>query len=198
MKARRSRRSRLATVAIVAAGAVAGCSSASTTPAATNPDLRSRGLEAAVVVTTPDGAESLPTWRRQSGRATLVIPADLLFARDSSDLGPAAAEALGLVVDEVRSQLPSPTQVLVEGHADSDGDAGHNQDLSERRAAAVADRLIARGVDPSSITTAGWGEARPAVEETEAASQAANRRVVVTVTRVTQASSTNESRGRVR
>jgi outer membrane protein OmpA-like peptidoglycan-associated protein len=166
--------------ALVVAAALGGCASRSTAPR--NPDLAHGGSEAPVAVTVPSGPETLPTWERHEGRAVLVLPADLLFARDSADLGPAAIGVLDQVTDGIRAQLDSTARVLVEGHADSDGDPGHNQELSERRAAAVGDWLSVSGVDPSAITTRGWGEARPAVEEFDEAGKAQNRRVVVTVT----------------
>jgi outer membrane protein OmpA-like peptidoglycan-associated protein len=163
---------------LLVAAALAGCSSGST--AATAPDLPHGASEAPVAVTVPSGPETRPAWQRADDHATLTIPADLLFATDSADVGPGAAGVLGQVLAEVRAQPGA--LVLVEGHADSDGDAGHNQELSERRAAAVGDRLAAGGVEVSTITTKGWGEDQPAVAETDDAAKAANRRVVVTVT----------------
>ena len=133
----------------------------------------------------PTGAETLPTWARHTetatatATATLTIPADLLFAPDSADLSPAARTVLQQILTEAR---PATARTLVEGYADSDGDATHNQLLSERRATAVAAWLTANGVAPASITTRGWGETRPAVEETDDAAKAKNRRVVVTIT----------------
>jgi len=162
-------------IAVGVAGGLAACSSPTSTAA--DPDLRSRGAEAPVAVTTPGGA----TWEREGGRATLVVPADLLFASDSAELGPAATETLGRVIDEARARPGSAANVLVEGHADADGDADHNHDLSELRAAAVADRLTAEGLDPSTITTRGWGETRPVAQGTDEAAKSENRRVVITV-----------------
>ncbi|MEA2685039.1 MAG: hypothetical protein QOE93_234 [Actinomycetota bacterium] len=162
---------------LAAALVVGGCSGqASTSP---DPDLRGRGAEAPVAVTIPGGSESLPTWDRDEGVATLTVPADLLFATDSAALGPAAMVVLGQVVDEARARRPA--QVLVEGHADGDGDPDHNQTLSEQRAAAVAAWLTTNGLDPSTITTRGWGETRPVAEETDEVAKAENRRVVITL-----------------
>ncbi|MGI8808864.1 MAG: OmpA family protein [Acidimicrobiales bacterium] len=96
--------------------------------------------------------------------------------------GRAAVTVLAQVVAEVGARPAGDTaRVLVEGYADSDGDVRHNQDLSERRAGAVATWLAANGVPAAAITTVGWGETKPAVEETDDATKAQNRRVVVTV-----------------
>ena len=129
----------------------------------------------------PTGAETLPTWVRnpEAASATLIIPGDLLFATDSADLSDAAQSVLQRVLEEAR---PATARTLVEGYADSDGDAAHNQILSEERANAVAAWLTAHGIPATSITTRGWGETRPAVAEIDAAAKAQNRRVVVTVT----------------
>ncbi len=160
---------------MLAVAVLAGCTSRST--AGPDPDLRPLGDEPAVAVSVPDGPETLPTWQRQEGRATLTIPADLLFAKDSADLGPTAVEVLGRVVDEVTADA----KVLVEGHADGDGDEGHNQELSERRAATVGAWLADHGIDPSAITTRGWGESRPVADEKDDTAKSENRRVVITV-----------------
>lgn len=167
-------------IGLVVATAVAGCSSSTTPAPAPDPDRRTRGAEAPVMVTVAAGPEHLPVWHRADGRATLVVPADLVFGKDSADLGPAAVSVLDGVLREV--ETGTGADVLVEGHADGDGDRAHNQDLSERRAAAVAGWLSSNGVDPSAITTRGWGDTRPAVDEIDDAAKAENRRVVITVT----------------
>lgn len=170
-----------AVAAIVFAVAVGDCSSH---PAVSpDPALRNTGAEAPPAVTVATGAETLPDWKRAAdGTSTLTIPADLVFAKDSADLNPAAVGALAKVVAEVQDHpAGAGAHVLVEGHADSDGDARHNQELSERRAAAVASWLGAHGVRFADITAVGWGENRPAVAGIDEAAKARNRRVVITV-----------------
>jgi outer membrane protein OmpA-like peptidoglycan-associated protein len=165
---------------LLALATLVACGSPGT--AGHQPVLRSNGTESPVAVTVAGGSETLPVWQRAqggSGEATLVVPADLLFARDSSTLSPAAATVLQLVVAE----LVPGGHVLVEGHADSDGEASYNRALSERRAQAVADWLGANAAVPrSAIEIKGWGEDRPAVDGFDEAAKAQNRRVVVTVT----------------
>ena len=64
---------------------------------------------------------------------------------------------------EVLSQYPD-APVVIEGHTDSKGKEKYNQDLSERRANSVEDRLVRNaGADGGRIETTGWGEAKPAV-----------------------------------
>ncbi len=47
--------------------------------------------------------------------------------------------------------------IEVQGHTDSEGDPGRNLTLSEQRAAAVRDALIANGVPPADLTSTGFG-----------------------------------------
>src|SRR5690606_37188953 len=54
------------------------------------------------------------------------------------------------------------TDVVIEGHSDSQGDAGYNQKLSQQRAQAVREYLVREHrVAPSRITAIGYGESRP-------------------------------------
>ncbi len=82
-------------------------------------------------------------------------------------------------VDQMR---PYPEALfLVQGFADSTGDAMENQTLSEARARAVGDALIAQGIDASRLTVQGFGTGSPAARETTAEGRRKNRRVEVTV-----------------
>jgi outer membrane protein OmpA-like peptidoglycan-associated protein len=85
-------------------------------------------------------------------------------------------------------QLAEIRYVIVNGHTDRKGSAEYNQRLSEARAAAVRDHLVANGVDPDRIETFGYGktapvQACPGVRERSAliACLAPNRRVVVEI-----------------
>ena len=65
----------------------------------------------------------------------------------------------------------------IHGHTDSDGDEGKNQKLSEERANACRDYLVAKGVAKERMQTAGFGETQPLVPNTSKANKAKNRRV---------------------
>lgn len=71
--------------------------------------------------------------------------------------------------------------VLVVGHADTRGQASYNLDLSARRARAIAQDLIARGVPAAAVSIEARGQADPAVSTPDGVSEAANRRVTVTL-----------------
>lgn len=72
-------------------------------------------------------------------------------------------------------------RVSVDGHADASGGEPYNQSLSERRARAVADQMIAKGVAPSRLSVRGFGESRPLVDNASPEGRARNRRVEVVV-----------------
>jgi OOP family OmpA-OmpF porin len=71
-------------------------------------------------------------------------------------------------------------RIEIGGHTDSQGSQGLNQRLSQARAEAVLDALLARGVSLDRMSAQGYGEARPiATNETEAG-RALNRRIEFT------------------
>lgn len=74
------------------------------------------------------------------------------------------------------------TTILINGHTDSSGSEGYNQTLSERRAAAVRNILVANGVAPTRITTLGFGESAPIADNSSAYGRQLNRRVALKIT----------------
>ncbi|TNE93978.1 MAG: OmpA family protein [Gammaproteobacteria bacterium] len=69
--------------------------------------------------------------------------------------------------------------LVLEGHTDARGSDDYNQGLSERRAAAVKAKIVEDyGIDPSRITTEGYGESRPIADNATDEGRARNRRVV--------------------
>lgn len=98
------------------------------------------------------------------------------FATASAEVTPASTPTLDEIADLLRHQ-PS-WRVTIEGHTDSIGGGPYNQDLSQRRAAAVRDTLVDRyKIDPARLATAGYGLTRPLEANTTLAGRARNRRV---------------------
>ncbi len=64
-------------------------------------------------------------------------------------------------VATVLNKNPQVTKVRVEGHTDDVGDEEDNLDLSRRRAAAVRNYLIEKGVDAERLESEGYGESKP-------------------------------------
>ncbi len=84
------------------------------------------------------------------------------------------------LLDEIASVIqahPELKLIRVEGHTDSVGNELTNLKLSQRRAEAVKQALIQRGVDPSRLDAAGFGEQRPIASNDTEEGRARNRRV---------------------
>lgn len=103
---------------------------------------------------------------------------NIFFGFGRADLT-AAAEAV--IADIVAAIGNSGNAVSVVGHTDTVGSQSFNQALSERRATAVANRMIELGVPASTITTAGRSWLEPAVDTGPNVREQANRRVEIDV-----------------
>jgi outer membrane protein OmpA-like peptidoglycan-associated protein len=68
-------------------------------------------------------------------------------------------------------------KLTIEGHTDNVGDAAANKALSEKRAAAVKAYLVSAGVAADRLSTAGFGDTKPAAPNTSAEGRRQNRRV---------------------
>jgi outer membrane protein OmpA-like peptidoglycan-associated protein len=110
----------------------------------------------------------------------LTLDQDVQFAVDSAAIQPGFRDTLSKVAD-VLNRHPG-TEVTVIGHTDSTGAPSYNQTLSERRAVAVRDELVAMGVGGGRLTTVGRGESEPRASNDTSAGRAANRRVELVLT----------------
>lgn len=112
-----------------------------------------------------------------SVRGTVVIQADALFDFDKSVLRPDGRQS----IDDALSKLRGVDleMVIATGHTDSVGTDAYNQALSERRAAAVKEYLVSKGIPASKITTIGKGESQPVATNRTAEGRQKNRRVDV-------------------
>jgi OmpA-OmpF porin, OOP family len=73
----------------------------------------------------------------------------------------------------------TPVRIVATGHADRVGPPDYNQNLSERRAAAVREALLRAGLPANQITTVGRGEEQPLVPTPDGVREAQNRRVEI-------------------
>lgn len=106
-------------------------------------------------------AAAAPTSRIETRKITLR--SEELFDFDKAVLRPAGKQAL----DQVRADLSGVdySNIAVVGHTDRMGSTVYNQKLSERRAAAVSEYLVAQGVPSAKITASGLGESDPASKD---------------------------------
>jgi OmpA-OmpF porin, OOP family len=72
-------------------------------------------------------------------------------------------------------------KLFIQGHTDSQGDDAINQDLSDRRAAAVMTYIDPKGIERDRMRSQGFGERTPVADNLTAAGRAKNRRVEFTV-----------------
>ena len=78
--------------------------------------------------------------------------------------------------------------IYVYGYTDDSGTKEHNLELSATRARAVRAALVKAGVDPSLISTKGFGKSKLLVRDSNAKARAANRRVEIGIVSATQVS----------
>jgi len=110
---------------------------------------------------------------------TVTFKSDYLFAVNSSTLLPGAQSELQRVATVIR-QYPE-TNIQIAGHTDSTGSEDYNRRLSEQRAESVKTALIGMGVNPSRLTTIGYGEGRPIASNNTEGGRQQNRRVEVRI-----------------
>jgi outer membrane protein OmpA-like peptidoglycan-associated protein len=107
----------------------------------------------------------------------LNMPSNITFAVDEARVQPQFNETLvsvGLVLRKFNKTI-----VDVYGHTDSSGSDSYNQDLSQRRAVAVATVLANQGVDQRRFFIEGRGESDPIASNATEAGRAQNRRVEI-------------------
>jgi outer membrane protein OmpA-like peptidoglycan-associated protein len=116
---------------------------------------------------------------RDSARGLIVNMSDVLFDIGKYTLRPETREKLAKVSGIV---LAHPGLRLdVEGHTDSTGSDELNQKLSENRAAAVREYLLAQGIHGEAVTARGLGKTQPIAPNDTAANRQKNRRVEMVV-----------------
>ena len=120
----------------------------------------------------PGAAKELERSLAKDRRAVLY---GIYFDFNSAVIKPESERVLREIV-EVMRQRPD-WKLKVEGHTDNVGGDAKNQDLSARRAAAVKDALVQRGVSAARLTTGGYGASVPRETNATLAGRARNRRV---------------------
>lgn len=101
----------------------------------------------------------------------------VLFDFDSARLRPEADAVLAPLLAML--QADPDLRIEIEGHTCSIGTDAYNQGLSQRRAQAVVEWLVARGISRDRIRAAGRGESEPAVSNDTEPGRRQNRRVEV-------------------
>ena len=116
---------------------------------------------------------------RESARGLIVNMSDVLFDTAQYTLKPGAREKLAKVSGII---LAHPgLKIAVEGHTDSVGGDEYNMKLSQNRAKAVREYLVAQGLNSGTVTADGFGKTRPVADNKNAAGRQQNRRVEMVV-----------------
>jgi outer membrane protein OmpA-like peptidoglycan-associated protein len=119
-------------------------------------------------------------------RGTVItLSGGVLFATGQATILPGAQAQLNQVADALKTQAEH--HFTIEGHTDNQGTDAINNDLSNRRANAVRDYLVVRGVAAAAITAQGVGSTRPVADNKTTEGRAMNRRVEIVVDRAVTA-----------
>ena len=135
----------------------------------------------------PRAGEDIPTAIRQTPRGVVVTFRDVLFAFDSAELTPQARREIERMAFVLNHPQAISRRITLEGHTDAIGTDAYNLELSRRRAASVAEELVARGVARARLAVDGLGKQRPVLPNTtpdgkdNPAGRALNRRVEAVV-----------------
>jgi outer membrane protein OmpA-like peptidoglycan-associated protein len=114
---------------------------------------------------------------QQTSRGMVLTLGDVLFDTGAATLKTGAAERIDRLAAFLNEN--ANTRVIIEGHTDSRGSDTYNEELSRRRAQAVADALVTRGVPSSRFEILGRGEAVPVASNDSPAGRQQNRRVEI-------------------
>jgi chemotaxis protein MotB len=119
----------------------------------------------------------------RNGRLVLQLPNDVLFDSGMTAIKPAGKDALVQVAQVLKTVAGRKFQVA--GHTDNvpiqTARFPSNWELSTARALEVVRLLIAQGVDPRSLSAAGYGEFDPVAGNDSADGKAKNRRIEITL-----------------
>lgn len=124
----------------------------------------------------PDPADALPTPQDCVDRINAILAdAKITFAPGSARITAEAGETLDRIAAVMRECTHVPMEIG--GHTDSQGREAMNERLSQERAEAVLNALLARRVDTRNLTARGYGESQPIADNATEEGREANRRI---------------------
>lgn len=117
--------------------------------------------------------------QEMNGQVRLIMPSNITFATDSAVF----QTSFNRVLDSVAKVLKEYDQTLVQvvGYTDNTGALAYNNQLSLKRAQAVATYLQNRGVSAGRLSVMGMGPSNPIASNSTAAGREQNRRVEITL-----------------
>ncbi|KAB2970415.1 OmpA family protein [Zoogloea sp.] len=110
-------------------------------------------------------------------RGMVITIGDVLFATNSADLTPGGLRNLDKLAQFLKDYPEK--KALIEGFTDSVGRDEYNLQLSVRRAGAVMNALVGKGIGSERLSTLGYGEAYPIADNNSNSGRQMNRRVEI-------------------
>jgi len=117
--------------------------------------------------------------QREQEVLVLTFKSDFFFDVDSAVLKPGGYKDIDRAA-VILNRYPE-TSLRVEGHTDSTGSEDYNLKLSEKRANAVKNELVAQNLDAARIQTIGFGESKPVADNNVESGRQLNRRVEIVI-----------------
>ncbi|MBW2597437.1 MAG: OmpA family protein [Deltaproteobacteria bacterium] len=125
-----------------------------------------------------DQCPNTPKGATVDARGCWTYAAVVMYGFDSAEIKP---EAFPMLDEAVLILKKNPEiKVEIDGHTDNIGPAAYNMNLSERRAKAVMEYFVDKGVEAERLTTKGFGLTMPAVSNDTEEGRTKNRRVTLT------------------
>lgn len=150
-------------------GSSSGSGAAASASSNTSSDATSAGGASA------GGASSIGSIRTPD-ELLAKVGSTVYFDYDQSSL---TSEAQATLDRQAAFLKASPSfRLVIEGHCDERGTREYNLALGDRRASAVRDYLVAKGINASRLSTISYGKERPSVGGSNDTSYALNRRSV--------------------
>jgi outer membrane protein OmpA-like peptidoglycan-associated protein len=116
---------------------------------------------------------------KMTERGIVLTMGDVLFSFGKADLSAGAVRNLDKITGFLEKH--PDRNLLIEGHTDSIGSDEFNQALSQKRADAVKEALIGKGIVPNRIVTKGYGKQFPVAGNDTESGRQMNRRVEVVI-----------------
>lgn len=122
----------------------------------------------------------------------ILIGETVYFEYDTDTIRPVSMPLLDQVAEVIQA-LGADLRIRVEGHTDSAGVPAYNLDLSYRRARAVVEYLVGRGVPRDRLEFRGYGDEHQVAPNDDPEGRALNRRVEFTILRPGEPASVQEA-----
>ncbi len=117
--------------------------------------------------------------RREGNLLAITLKGDITFDHNSASVRPGLYSEIDRI-GNVMLQYPD-TVIRVEGHTDSTGSEDYNLELSARRAVAVKNLIVQKGIGQHRIETITFGESSPIATNSTEAGRRLNRRVEIKI-----------------